>query len=50
MWYADQIGLDQILARVREFEEELGFWWKPALLLERLVDEGRGFADLDAVR
>ena len=50
MWYADQIGLDQILARVREFEEELGFWWKPAPLLERLVTEGRGFADLDAVR
>ena len=50
MWYADQLGLGRILTRVREFEEELGFWWKPAPLLERLVDEGRGFADFDAAR
>ena len=50
MWYADQIGLGPILTRVREFEEELGVWWKPAPLLERLVAEGRGFSDCDAVR
>ena len=47
MWYADHIGLERILQRIREFETELGFWWQPAPLLERLVAEGRGFADFE---
>ena len=46
MWYADQIGLERILARVRDFEARFGFWWKPAPLLEQLVAEGRRFADV----
>ena len=50
MWHADQIGLDQILAKIREFEAHLGFWWKPAPLLQRLVKEGRNFADLEDAR
>ena len=43
MWYVDQIGLGQILTRVREFKEEHVFGWKAAPLLERLVFEGRSF-------
>ncbi len=46
MHYADQIGLDRILADVRRFHERFGERWKPAPLLERLVREGRNFASL----
>ena len=45
MYYADKIGLDQVLADIKRFEEKDGFWWKPAPLLERLVSQGRSFAD-----
>ncbi len=47
MWYADTVGLEEVLERVREFEARQGFWWKPAGLLEELAAAGRTFADLD---
>ena len=47
MWYADTVGLGEVLRRVREFEKQQGFWWKPAGLLEELVAKGKTFADLD---
>jgi 3-hydroxyacyl-CoA dehydrogenase len=43
MFYADTVGLPTVLARVRQYREQLGDHWKPAPLLERLVAEGRGF-------
>ena len=43
MFYANQMGLDKVLARLRELEAELGPQWKPAALLEQLVAEGRSF-------
>jgi 3-hydroxyacyl-CoA dehydrogenase len=43
MFYADTVGLPTVLARVREYRERFGDYWKPAPLLERLVAEGRGF-------
>ncbi len=46
MFYADAVGLDTVYARIREFHEQLGAWWKPAPLLEKLAKEGRKFADL----
>jgi len=46
MYYADRIGLPQVLADIRRFHAEHGFWWQPAPLLERLVAEGKNFADL----
>lgn len=46
MFYADAVGLDRIYARISEFHEQLGAWWKPAPLLEKLAKEGRKFADL----
>jgi 3-hydroxyacyl-CoA dehydrogenase len=46
MFYADSVGLDQVYARISEFHSEHGTWWKPAPLLEKLVKEGRKFADL----
>jgi 3-hydroxyacyl-CoA dehydrogenase len=46
MYYADQIGLAKILAKSNEFRRSFGETFQPAPLLERLVAEGRKFADL----
>ena len=46
MFYADQIGLGKVLARIREYEASAGPVWKPAALLEQLVADGRRFQDL----
>ena len=46
MHLADQIGLDEVLADIRRFHAQDGFWWTPAPLLEKLVREGKSFADL----
>ncbi|MCG8908397.1 3-hydroxyacyl-CoA dehydrogenase NAD-binding domain-containing protein [Pseudomonas sp. DP-17] len=46
LFHADSVGLSHVLERIREFHQRLGGWWKPAPLLERLVAEGRRFADL----
>jgi 3-hydroxyacyl-CoA dehydrogenase len=45
MYYADRIGLDVVLARLRELEVSAGPQWKPAPLLDRLADEGKKFSD-----
>ncbi len=50
MHWADARGLDNILADIRTFASEDDHFWKPAPLLERLVSEGRSFADLNAPR
>ena len=47
MFWADQQGLDNILADIKRFGEEYGGPnWEPAPLLERLVAEGKTFASL----
>jgi 3-hydroxyacyl-CoA dehydrogenase len=43
MFYADTVGLPTVLARVRQYRDRFGEYWRPAPLLERLVAEGRGF-------
>ena len=49
MFWADQIGLDNILADIKKFEVEYGGdIWKPAPLLEKLVAEGKSFASLQS--
>jgi 3-hydroxyacyl-CoA dehydrogenase len=45
MYYADQIGLANVLADIRRFHAEHGYWWQPAPLLERLAEQGKTFAD-----
>jgi 3-hydroxyacyl-CoA dehydrogenase len=45
MYYADRIGLANVLADVERFHAQHGFWWKPAPLLQRLAREGRRFSD-----
>jgi 3-hydroxyacyl-CoA dehydrogenase len=46
MYYADQLGLDKILSRLKQFQQSFGDAFQPAPLLEQLVMEGRKFADL----
>ena len=47
MFYADLVGLDKILAVMKDFQEKYGDDFKPAALLEKLVQEGKGFKDLN---
>ncbi len=47
MWYADVVGLDQVLADMERFHAETqDEAWKPAPLLRKLVEEGKNFASL----
>tara|TARA_R110002111_G_scaffold262175_1_gene337262 strand:+ start:14021 stop:16114 length:2094 start_codon:yes stop_codon:yes gene_type:complete len=47
MFWADQLGLDNVLATVQKFHQTLGGeQWQPSALLERLVTEGRKFSDV----
>jgi 3-hydroxyacyl-CoA dehydrogenase len=43
MFYAETVGLDKVLARVKDYRARFGDYWEPAPLLERMVAEGRGF-------
>jgi 3-hydroxyacyl-CoA dehydrogenase len=45
MWYADTVGLKNILERTREFEKQHGEIWKPAPLLKKLAEESKTFAE-----
>jgi 3-hydroxyacyl-CoA dehydrogenase len=48
MWYADTVGLKNVLARVEEFHKQHGETWTPAPLLRRLAEEGKSFAEFQA--
>jgi 3-hydroxyacyl-CoA dehydrogenase len=43
MFYADTVGLPQILANIGAYRAQFGDYWKPSPLIERLAAEGRGF-------
>src|SRR5262245_37085191 len=46
MFWADSIGLRALRDRMLEFGRRTGNdFWKPAPLLDRLVEAGRGFLD-----
>ncbi|WP_417519593.1 3-hydroxyacyl-CoA dehydrogenase NAD-binding domain-containing protein [Minwuia sp.] len=47
MHYADEVGLDKVLERIKAYHEQSGGddSWKPAALIEKLVAEGKGFRD-----
>ena len=48
MFYADTVGLDKVLAKLQEFQEQdQDDFWQPSPLIERLVAEGKGFKDLN---
>ena len=46
MFYGDTVGLDKVLAKMKEFQAQMGDDFKPSALLEKLVAEGKGFKDL----
>jgi 3-hydroxyacyl-CoA dehydrogenase len=46
MFYGDTVGLDKVLARMKQWHAELGEQFKPSALLEKLVAEGKRFQDL----
>jgi 3-hydroxyacyl-CoA dehydrogenase len=45
MWWGDHVGLPKVLAKMKEFEAQMGDAFKPAPLLEKLVAEGKRFQD-----
>ena len=47
MKYADMVGLDRILADIREFAQEDPLFWQPSPLLVQLVAQGRNFDSLN---
>ncbi|MVW71192.1 3-hydroxyacyl-CoA dehydrogenase NAD-binding domain-containing protein [Bordetella sp. 15P40C-2] len=45
MFYADTVGLPEVLATIRRFHEQHGEYWEPAPLLVQLAESGRRFSD-----
>ena len=43
MWWGDYVGLDKVLAKMKEFQAQMGEVYKPAALLETMVAEGKKF-------
>ncbi len=47
MFYADTIGLSTVLDALKQFEQQdEDDFWRPSQLLEQLVADGKGFADM----
>ncbi len=47
MFYADTLGLSQVVKRIRYYHESLGHYWRPAGLLERLAASNSTFKQWD---
>ncbi|MCC6001888.1 MAG: enoyl-CoA hydratase/isomerase family protein [Pararhodobacter sp.] len=47
LYYADHIGLDRVLSTIQQAAQDDAWFWQPAPLLQKLVDEGRGFDSLN---
>ena len=47
MKYADQVGLDKVLADIGEFAKEAPLFWQPSPLLVELVARGANFDSLN---
>jgi 3-hydroxyacyl-CoA dehydrogenase len=48
MHYADLVGPDKVLAKMKAFQATMGDAFKPSALLEKLVGEGKKFSDIKA--
>jgi 3-hydroxyacyl-CoA dehydrogenase len=46
MRYADTVGLEVVLTRLRSYEAMFGAHWRPSPMLERLVAEDQNFYDV----
>jgi 3-hydroxyacyl-CoA dehydrogenase len=44
MWYADEVGLPKVYARIQEFQKAFGPAWEPAPLLAEIASAGGTFA------
>jgi 3-hydroxyacyl-CoA dehydrogenase len=44
MFWGDQVGLPKILSAMKQYQAQMGDAYKPAVLLEKLVADGKGFA------
>jgi 3-hydroxyacyl-CoA dehydrogenase len=44
MWYADEVGVDVVYARVEEFRRDFGPQWAPSPLLAEIAKSGSTFA------
>ncbi|MCS4292145.1 3-hydroxyacyl-CoA dehydrogenase [Comamonas sp. BIGb0152] len=47
MKWADMVGLDKVLADIREFAKEDALFWTPSPLLVELVEKGENFESLN---
>lgn len=47
MFYADTLGLSQVVKRIRYYHESLGHYWRPAGLIERLAASNSTFKQWD---
>jgi len=47
MFYADTLGLPDVLLRIRHYHKTLGYYWRPATLIERLAAAGSSFQQWD---
>jgi len=47
MFYADTLGTPHVFERIRYYHEKLGYYWRPAALIERLASAGSSFAQWD---
>jgi 3-hydroxyacyl-CoA dehydrogenase len=46
MFYGDTVGLDKVLAKMKEWQAQMGDVFKPSALLEKMVAEGQTFQTL----
>ena len=46
MWYADEVGVESVYARIREFESKFGEFWKPSALLAEVASKNGKLADV----
>jgi len=46
MFYGDQVGADKVLAKMKEFQSQMGDAFAPSALLEKQVGEGKKIADV----
>ena len=50
MYYADQVGLDNVYRDILAYHQAYGEAWRPSPLLKRLAEEGSSFAAWDAAK
>ncbi|HVM99351.1 MAG TPA: 3-hydroxyacyl-CoA dehydrogenase NAD-binding domain-containing protein [Caulobacteraceae bacterium] len=46
MWYGDLVGPDKVLAKMKEFQAQMGDQFRPAALLEKVAADGKKFQDV----